>query len=188
MLLSQPESPISEPSSSTRGVKGSSLHPDGQLTHSLPQSGRGDPSAGGREPLPRQGVQAASCWVLGMVEAGQPQASPSPPAGHSCSIGWWQSRIPAASGLAQWAGADTGLSRVGVIRLLPGLEGQGTPSLHPVVTPRGHVLGQSRVWPHRQDPALDFLKPQAAKGRLGRWVPFLEDNASIPSSSASHEG
>lgn len=78
----------------------------------------------------------------GLTEAGRPQLAPSPPAGHSCSIGWWQSRIPAASGLAQQAGADMGLSQAGATQPDPGTASQAqrgkgvqdppVPSSHPM--------------------------------------------------------
>lgn len=59
------------------------------------------------------GQLLGGCWGWGTEEAKVPPPAPSPPGrhSHSCSIGWWQSRIPAASGPAQQAGADTGLSR-----------------------------------------------------------------------------
>lgn len=80
----------------------------------------------------------------GMIEAGRPQLAPSPPAGHSCSIGWWQSCIPAASGLAQQAGADLGLSRAGATQPDPGTASQAQ---------RGSGVGDPPVQsPHRVVP------------------------------------
>lgn len=132
-LLSQPESPISQPSSNRRGNKRWLFAPQGAWAPTAcPRVAEGTPAPGvGDAHLDGERRQLlAGCW--GWWRQDRPQSAPSPPAGHSCSIGWWQSRIPAASGLAQKAGADTGLSRMGGTGLdlgahPPGSEGQRTP-------------------------------------------------------------
>lgn len=115
----------------------------------FPRAAEGTPVPAVGDPcLDREHRQLlAGCWGWGTAKAKGPPPAPSPPAGHShsCSIGWWQSRIPAASGPAQRAGADTGLSRAqgpGWTRAgtsSPTWVGRGPP------VPGGHPTGQSAL-------------------------------------------